>query len=221
MTIAMGPGTKGAKTTQDLRTRDRLLQVAAEMFADRGFKKVTIREISAAAQANVAAVNYHFGDKDALYRAVVQRAIEAMRETNDLSREAGRGTPPETQLRAYIRVFLSRLTGHDRLSWIHRLMSREMEGPSEVTRLVLREVLEPRMQHLSAIVGEIAGLPPDDPRVMRAVLSIQGQILLFGRPIAPRTPQLWARLLADSPVAADHIANFSIAAIRGLAALPA
>ena len=79
----MGPGTKGSKTTQDLRTRDRLLQVAAEMFADRGFKKVTIREISAAAQANVAAVNYHFGDKDALYRAVVQRAIEVMRETND------------------------------------------------------------------------------------------------------------------------------------------
>jgi hypothetical protein len=56
---------------------------------------------------------------------------------------------------------------------------------------------------------------------MRAVLSIQGQILLFGRPIAPRTPQLWARLLSDSTVAADHIANVSIAAIRDLAALPA
>jgi AcrR family transcriptional regulator len=217
----MGSDPKAPKTTQELRTRDRLLQVAAEMFADRGFKKVTIREISAAAQANVAAVNYHFGDKDGLYRAVVQRALQAMRETNDLSIEAGRGTPPEMQLRAYIRVLLSRLTGTDRLSWIHRLMSREMEGPSEVTRLVLREVLEPRMRHLSAIVGEIAELPPDDPRVMRAVLSIQGQILLFGRPILPRTPQRWSRLLADSTVAADHIASFSIAAIRNLAAVPA
>jgi len=216
----MGPGTNPSKTVQDLRTRDRLLQVAAEMFADRGFKKVTIREICAAASANVAAVNYHFGDKDGLYRAVVQRAIQAMRETNDLSLEAGRGTPPEMQLRAYVEVFLSRLTGHDRLSWIHRLMSREMEGPSEVTRLVLREVLEPRMQHLSALVGEISGLAPDDPRVIRAVLSIQGQILLFGRPIVPRTPPVWARLLADSTGAADHITSFSIAAIRGLAHQP-
>ena len=42
---ADGVWPKGPKTTQDLRTRDRLLQVAAEMFADRGFKKVTVREI--------------------------------------------------------------------------------------------------------------------------------------------------------------------------------
>ena len=206
---------------RDPVTRIRIIEHAASLFAERGFEKVTVREICDAASVNVAAVNYHFGDKDALYRAVVRRAVAAMRETNELSVEAGRGARPEAQLRAYIHVFLSRMSGRDRYSWIHKLMTREMEGPSEVTRLVLREVLEPRMQHLSAIVGEIAGLQPDDPRVMRAVLSIQGQILLFGRPIAPRTPQLWARLLADSTVAADHIANFSIAAIRDLAALPA
>ena len=78
----MANGTARAVVTQDLRTRDRLIEVAAEMFADRGLEKTTVREICAAAGANVAAVNYHFGGKDGLYHAVIQTAIRVMRETN-------------------------------------------------------------------------------------------------------------------------------------------
>ena len=47
----------------DRETRDRLLKASTRLFADRGFKHVTVREICRAARANVAAVNYHFGDK--------------------------------------------------------------------------------------------------------------------------------------------------------------
>jgi AcrR family transcriptional regulator len=66
---------------------------------------------------NVAAVNYHFGGKRPLYVAVVKMAIEIMRETNELSVEAGRGASPDDQLRAYVRVFLTRLmsTGRKQL----------------------------------------------------------------------------------------------------------
>ena len=211
------PGTKTPKTAQDLRTRDRLIEVAAEMFADRGLEKTTVRDICAAAGANVAAVNYHFGGKDGLYQAVVQTAIRVMRETNDLSIEAGRGTPPEAQLRAYIRVFLSRLTGRDRLSWIHKLMAREVAEPGEAMRIVMREVIEPRMQYLLGLASEISGAAATDPRLVRAVLSIQGQILLFARPLPPSSPPTWARAVRDPAIVADHIADFSVAALRALA----
>ena len=60
--------------SKDLETRDRLLKSAAQLFADRGFKKVTVRDICRAAKANVASVNYHFGDKTGLYREVLQQA---------------------------------------------------------------------------------------------------------------------------------------------------
>ena len=53
--------------TRDRETRERVLRSAAQLFADRGFKKVTVREICRAARANVAAVNYHFGDKGGLF----------------------------------------------------------------------------------------------------------------------------------------------------------
>ena len=85
----------------DAETRARLLEAAASASsASAGFKQVTVREICRAARANVAAVNYHFGDKLGLYREVLQAAIDAMRETNEAAREAGQGQPPEEQLRA-------------------------------------------------------------------------------------------------------------------------
>ncbi|MEZ5285079.1 MAG: CerR family C-terminal domain-containing protein [Vicinamibacterales bacterium] len=205
----------------DAGTRERLVTVAADLFADRGFQRVTVREICAAAGANVAAVNYHFGDKEGLYRAVVQEAIRIMRETHDLSAEAGRGVPVEEQLAAFIRVFLSRLTGHGRLSWIHKLMVREMDQPGEALRLVVREVIEPRIAYLSGLIGTIAGLPADDPRVLRAALSIQAQCLVFARPLPPHLPAALSRVRLDVDAAATHIAAFSIAALHRLHEQPA
>src|SRR6202162_2137136 len=96
---------------KDRETRNRLLNVAARLFAARGCKKVTVREICRAARANVAAVNYHFGDKLGLYREVLQSAIDAMRATNDAARQAGVGQTADEQLRRYITVFVHRLLG--------------------------------------------------------------------------------------------------------------
>jgi AcrR family transcriptional regulator len=76
---------------RDEETRERVRRAAAQLFADRGFKKVTVRDICRGARANVAAVNYHFGDKNGLYREVLQRAIDTLRATSDAARVAGDG----------------------------------------------------------------------------------------------------------------------------------
>src|SRR3954469_23459101 len=94
---------------QDRETRERLLNAAAAMFAANGFSKVTVRDICGEAQANVAAVNYHFGGKAGLYEEVLQSAISIMQQTTEEIRQAGEGRPPEEQLEAYIRVFLRRV----------------------------------------------------------------------------------------------------------------
>jgi len=60
---------------EDQETRGRLLAAAARLFAERGFAKVTVRDICRRARANVAAVNYHFGSKDALFEAVFMRRL--------------------------------------------------------------------------------------------------------------------------------------------------
>ena len=56
-------------------TRQRLLEAAGEVFAERGFRAATVRVICQRAKANIAAVNYYFGDKERLYTAVLQYAF--------------------------------------------------------------------------------------------------------------------------------------------------
>ncbi len=65
-------------TTNDLETRERLLEAAAELFAERGYNHVTVRDICRAAGANVAAVNYYFRDKLGLYREVLTSTISSL-----------------------------------------------------------------------------------------------------------------------------------------------
>ena len=54
-------------------TKERLMEVAGQVFAEKGFRDATVREICQRAGANLAAVNYHFGDKERLYIESVKR----------------------------------------------------------------------------------------------------------------------------------------------------
>lgn len=196
-------------------TRQRLIDAAAKLFADKGFDNVTVREICKASTANVAAVNYHFGDKAGLYRAVIMRAIDEMRETNELSQRAGDGLSPDEQIRGFVRVFVSRLQGDGPTAWIHRLMAREMEKPTDVLDLVMQQVLKPRIEYLCGVIAAITGFKPDDPRVTRCVTSLQVQCLIAARPI----PKPIAKSFPthDIETMINHIIDFSLGGIRAIA----
>lgn len=204
-------------TAPDQATRQRVFDAATDLFAQHGFKRVTVRQIAAAAQANVAAVNYHFGDKAGLYTAIVDSAIAAMQETGTLARQAADGQPPREQLAAFIRVFVTRMAGSGRLPWIHRLMVHEMDDPTDALERVVNEVLEPRLGYLAGIVAALTGLDAGDPRVLRAAASIQGQVLMFVRPLPAKTPRAWKILIDDAEGAIAHITAFSLGGLEAIA----
>jgi TetR/AcrR family transcriptional regulator, regulator of cefoperazone and chloramphenicol sensitivity len=199
-------------------TRQRLLDAAARLFADKGFPNVTVREICKASTANVAAVNYHFGDKAGLYRAVVTLAMDVMRETNELSQRAGEGLSPEQQLRSFVRVFVTRLTGDGPNTWIHRLMAREMEHPTEALDLVMTHIVRPRLEYLSGVAGQVMGLPADDPRVKRCIASLQMQCLMAARgKVPPALEKSFGPAMRDVDSAIEHIADFTLGGMRAIA----
>ena len=61
-------------------TRQRIMRSAETLFAERGFETVSLRDITGAADANVAAVNYHFGSKERLIDAVIERHVVPINE---------------------------------------------------------------------------------------------------------------------------------------------
>jgi len=200
----------------DKETRDRLLRVAERLFADRGFRDVTVRDICRAARANVAAVNYHFGDKLGLYRFVLGSAIQRMRATNEAARAAGAGQSSEEQLRRYITIFLSRLlaSGNDT---VHRLVTRELNDPTPALDDLIEEGIKPRIEYLSALIADIMGCEPTDRRVLRCVASIQMQSLAYvPNAIAERMGLASRPTSSHVQEVARHIADFSIAGIRAI-----
>lgn len=205
----------GRSIDTDRETRERLLDVAAGLFSEYGFDHVTVRDICAKAQANVAAVNYHFGGKTGLYDEVLKMAIRIMRKTTDEIRQAGEGKPPAAQLELSIKTFLTRVaTTPNR--WIHQLMMREVSNPTPSFELVLNNVLKPRMEYVRNAIAGIMECPVDDPRVMLCVMSVQAQLfVLLNNPMAGRvaSPQLTAER-ADA--LARHIACFSIGGVRAI-----
>jgi len=200
----------------DDATRDRLLKVAERLFADRGFRKVTIREVCRAAHANVAAVNYHFGDKLGLYREVLQAAIDVMRATTDAARSAGVGQPAEEQLRRWIAIFNQRLlgSGHDS---VHKLIHHEMHDPTPAFDALVEQGVRPRVEYLSMLVAEILRCPVSDPRVLRCVASVHAQSLAYvPNPIASRLGFPFTPTSARLDEVAEHIAEFSLGGIHAV-----
>jgi AcrR family transcriptional regulator len=199
---------------RDQDTRDRLLSEGARLFAERGFAKVTVRDICQRAGANVAAINYHFGGKVGLYDQIMRSAIEIMQATTTLAREAGAGLPAEGRLRAYIRVFIERIVGGGRQSWIHQLMLREISEPTPALDRVIDQVLRPRMEYLGEIVAAQLQCPKDDERVGRCAMSVHAQcVALMNASVAERmNPAL--RISPERLEALiEHITRFSLAGI--------
>src|SRR3954469_23843081 len=113
-------------------TRDRLLEAAGEEFAEKGFDAARVRTICERAGANIAAVNYHFGDKEQLY---VQTILDA-HQCGFAAEEEGGGDAggPAEQLRGFIHHFLSRVLAiNDPEDWRHRLLLREMLHPTSAS----------------------------------------------------------------------------------------
>jgi len=200
--------------TGSASTRARILAAGEQLFAEQGFKRVTVRDLCRAARVNVAAVNYHFGDKLGLYQEILQGAIDAMRSTTEAARAAGEGLSAEDRLRRYVAVFVGRLLAAGSAQ-VHRLIHREMNDPTPFLDRLVEEGVRPRLDYLTPLVAEIAGLSPKDERAIRAVFSVQAQcVSCFPNAIGARLG--FAPGPADAETIAAHIAEFSLAGIRAL-----
>jgi AcrR family transcriptional regulator len=112
-------------------TRAALIKAATSVFAEYGFDGGSVRLITQRAMANQAAVNYHFGGKDGLYREVLNAATRAFEENAFVDSEELDALSPEDALRRYLHQFLLPLVKRDRVSRYLRIFAWESVRPSE------------------------------------------------------------------------------------------
>jgi AcrR family transcriptional regulator len=194
-------------------TKTRLLEAAGQEFADKGFEAARIRRICELAEANVAAVNYHFGDKEQLYIAAV---LEAHRCAAGLiPEEEFAGREAAEQLRMFIHHFLGRVLAMNRdNTWHTTLMLREMLRPTSACEAVVRESIRPRFERLKGILRRICPAA-DERRLHVLVFSVIGQCLHYkmARAVSERLIGVDAFEALDLEYLTDHITRFTLAAL--------
>ncbi len=195
-------------------TKARLIEAAGEEFADKGFERATIRAISERAGTNIAAVNYHFGDKERLYVAAVLEAHECSKGDAPPS---GSVAPPGERLRVFVRQMLqSVLEQGRRATWHDALMLRELIQPSVAADALVRESIGPRFAWLKDTLRELD--PGADEKKLNALaFSVVGQCLHYkvARPISVRLVGEESYAALDVDYLTDHITSVILAAIAG------
>jgi AcrR family transcriptional regulator len=201
-----------------IRTRKSLLAAASEVFAEKGYHDATIAEICGRAKANVAAVNYHFGDKETLYIEAWRHSFVESLKVHPPEGGVSDDAQPEERLRGQVEALLRRIADNNNKEFL--IVHRELANPTGLLEEVTRKDLRPLREKMETLVRELLGPRASDMQVRFCAIGIVSQCI---------TPMLMRRMgrkrqggKDDSPGIDDigsyakHVVEFSLAGIRAI-----
>jgi TetR/AcrR family transcriptional regulator, regulator of cefoperazone and chloramphenicol sensitivity len=207
---------KKVQREDSARTRGRLIAAASEVFAKKDYTTATIAEICSLAGANLAAVNYHFGDKETLYREAWRHAFREGVKAYPIDRGVGVGAPAGERLKGLIRSFVLRSVDENDKEFL--IVHREMSNPTGLLEEVIETELLPMQERMEAIVKELLGPAASNEHVRYCALSVMNQCL---HPMLKRSAGIDAersrRPRLDIPAFIDHVVLFSLGGIGAIA----
>lgn len=203
--------------------KERIIEAAGELFALRGYKGATVRDICTSAGVHVGAVNYHFRDKEGLFAAALEHAHQWSVRRYPPDAGLGPNASAEERLRGFVRSFLLRVLGQGVPDWHGQLIARETSEPSEALNQMVRGSIHPLYLYLAEIVRELLTEPwkggdePDQVTFLCA-MSVTSQCLQYftsRHVIAALCPKDFQ--ITDIERLTDHITRFSLGGIRAIA----
>lgn len=165
------------ESMKDYRTRIRLLEAAGRVFAEKGHDRATGREICKLAGVNPAAINYHFGGKDELYKEALREADRRLLTPDVIKIALADGAPPERKLQTFLTASARALLSPSSESWGTKLIAREMTAPTKTLYELAESEMSPNLRILLQIVAQVMDLAPNHPAVIRGCLSVMSQTM--------------------------------------------
>jgi len=201
---------------QEHSTRQRLIEAAGQLFAEKGFNGTSIRQVCAQAKVNLSAVDYHFGGKEGLYASTCIYVLDRRNKAIPLDGGFRIDTSASGRLRAFIQSYMARTCDLKRPLWEQQLIHREMMNPTPIARGIIASTMSEEVQTLKAIIRDIAGSKMDDDQLELCVLSIMGQCHFHAHYRRYKATGLqWPHLLTKTNKdIAEHISRFSLAGIQ-------
>lgn len=191
------------------------MDVAGELFAEQGFRQTSIRDICARANVNLAAVNYHFRDKDGLYEAILRRSLDRCVNSYPIADTEGTA---EERLGAFVRMFLMRILGEGQPAWHGKLMAAELANPTGAWLKLVESVARPTHNVLLGIIRDYMNVTANTPQIEAITCSILGQCLFYrhSRPVAELLGVPVPASEAEIDALARHITQFSLSGLAGI-----
>lgn len=162
-------------------TRERLLDAAEKLFAERGFEATSVRELTAEAGCNLAAINYHFGGKDHLYHAAFSRLLSDLRAWRDQRlrqdlEATGGDASLESFLESFAVAFFEPLESAERRRRLDAWIDWEIRNQHLPPPVFLRELVQPIRELGLEALRRFA--PPMDPDTAAlCLMSLMGQLM--------------------------------------------
>jgi AcrR family transcriptional regulator len=199
--------------TQDARSR--LVMAALQLFAEKGYKAASTREICELAGANISAIRYYFGDKAGLYRAAF---FEPMGDTpcgSDVATYASLPLP-EVLIR-FFGEFLEPLKKGEELGLVMKLHFREMIEPTGAWQQEIDAEIKPQHEALVSLLKEHLGLSRIDEDLHRLAFAMIGMAVYFY--VGQDVISLISPQILNSPqhidALAERLAGYALAMIDG------
>jgi len=192
------------------KTCKNLLAAAVDVFAEKGYRDATIAEISGRAKANIAAVNYHFGDKETLYREAWRYAFSESINAHPSNAGVSDASPPEERLKGQIITLLHRV--NDKKNKEFLIVQKEIANPTGLLNEIMRETLLPLQKSMQDSIRELLGQQASDMQIQFCEISIISQCInpmVLRRGDDTNTPPVMKNLKAY----ANHVVQFSLAGI--------
>ena len=201
------------------RTRQRLLEAACAVFAEKGYGDATVSEICDCAEANIAAINYHFGDKESLYDHACRHAYEIASRQHPIDGGLPAEAPPRERIHAFVHALLQRIFSETDAGWFPRFVVNELTKPTPLFEDMFHRALEPNAEALSSTIAGLIDedLPTHQLRLL--AFGVLSQCLFFAvnRPVRERIMSHGSFDAARIAELAEHITTFSIAGIHAAA----
>jgi AcrR family transcriptional regulator len=214
------PAPRPKREEDDQSTRGKLLEVAGQVFAEKGFDRATGKEICERAGTNTAAVNYYFGGIEGLYAAAVREAHGRFLPYAAAAAAVAGKADARARLEALLGLLARALTGPAVSSWAVRVLLREIAAPSPALEELQEKEFLPKTRILRAIVAELTGLPEDHPAVSRGCISVVGAcfplLLLDRRTLKRAFPNLGLDP-GDAAALARHLVRFALGGLSAVA----